>query len=222
MRFALPNQNKYPIDTKEQVKTASAYFNRYMNQFHPAERAAMAVNLEKRASELGVGLDSANVHNYGRSIAAPYSPDFELHMGMRKAAAKGINVLVAGKEVDAGDVMDKVAALKETVLPSAMVDILSDLDKKAGLEGRYDTHIRDPFFTVFGCNSDPRYNHEKIASDIYITELSEAAQNDPAFIARLAEAFGQDFADSFKEDPENIYKSMPDPEKEIIVNALKE
>lgn len=222
MRYALPQKAKYPIDTKEQVKTAALYFNRYVNQFHPAERAAMAQNLEKRASELGIGIDSANIHNYSRPVTAPYSPDFDLHMSMRKTAAKGIRVIVGGKEVDAGDVMNKVACLKETIEPAKMVELLHDLDKKAGLEGRYDTHIRDPYFTVFGSNSNPRYSHEKIAAGIYTDALGEAAANNEAFMSKLAEAFGKDFADSFKEDPENIYKSMPGPEKEIILNALQE
>ena len=220
MHFALPSKQKYPIETVEQLKTAALYFDKYLNHFHPAERAALAETMEKRASELKTFLNNDWIYNYSRRSGS-YSPDFELHMNMRKEACAGKKIKVGEKEIEASDLLVKVAAKKDVLTAREMVNLVYDFDKKAGLESHYDQRIRDPFFTVYGSSTNPKYDLKKVASGLYSKDLEEAATKE-SFLDKLAVSFGQDFADNFKQDPENIFASMALPEKELIVGYAKE
>lgn len=214
MHYALPTKKLYPIETAEQVKTASVYFDKYLDRMHPAERVAVATNMEKRASDLGVSLSNAWIDNYSTSKPG-YSPEFDLHMNMRKQACMGRKIEFKGKEIKADELLSKVAALKDRVKPKEMVDMLADFDKKANLEVYYDRSVRDPFFTVFGSSINPKYGQEKIAS-MYKSDFVKLAK-DEKFISKLAGAYGQGFVDGFKADPVNVYNSMPTPDKNNIM-----
>lgn len=220
MRYALPTKRLYPIETAEQVKTAAAYFDKYLDKFHPAERVAIADSMEKRASELGVFMDNPWVYNYSRK-GSTYSPDFDLHMKMRKEACMGKKIEHNGKAINAEDLFDKVASLKNHVKPKEMIDLLYDFDKKANVTADYDRKIRDPFFTVYGSSTRPMYDHQKLASDVYTRQLEGAVLNE-GFISKMAEAYGEDFVSGFKQDPVNVYASMPVPDKQNILNIVRE
>ena len=101
-----------------------------------------------------------------------------------------------------------------------MMDLISDFDKRAGLEPKYDRGIRDPYFTVYGSSGNPRYDREKLASGIYVDELKTACAR-PEFISKMASAFGQEFANELKADPVAIFNSMPAPERAVITESLK-
>jgi len=220
MRYALPTKRLYPIETAEQVKTAAAYFDKYLDKFHPAERVAIADSMEKRASELGMFIDNPWVYNYSRK-GSTYSPDFDLHMKMRKEACMGKKIEHNGKEINAVELLDKVASLKDRVKPKEMIDLLHDFDKKACVTADYDRKMRDPFFTVYGSSSKPLYDHEKLVSDVYAKQLESAVLNE-GFINKMAESYGSDFVDGFKQDPVNVYQSMPTPDKQNILNIVRE
>lgn len=220
MRYALPTKQKYPIETVEQVKTAALYFDKYIANIHPAERAAIAENMEKRASELGILLENDWVHNYNRKGTA-YSPDFDMHMRMRKEACASKGIDHNGKRIRAAELLDKIASLKTHIQPKEMVDLLNDFDKKASLVSDYDRKIRDPFFTVYGSSTNPTYDMRKIASDMSAKQLEHVALKE-GFISKLASAYGKDFADGFKQDPINVYDSMPTPDKQNILNIARE
>jgi hypothetical protein len=220
MHYALPAKKKYPIETAEQLKTASVYFDKYITNFHPAERAAIAETMEKRASELKTYLDNDWIYNYSRR-GATYSPDFGLHMNMRKEACAGKKIDVNGKKIDAVELLEKVASKKDIIPAREMVDLIHGFDKRAGLDNQYDQRVRDPFFTVYGSSTNAKYDLQKVASDMYAKELEEATTNE-SFISKLAASFGDDFAENFKQDPVNIYDSMPKPEKELIINYARE
>ncbi len=83
MRYALPAKKLYPIETAEQVKTAAAYFDKYIDRMHPAERVAIADSLAKTSRKLGLLLifkssfDKAN-RSSDKSFRGP-----GLHEGLR-------------------------------------------------------------------------------------------------------------------------------------------
>ena len=218
MNYALPSQKKYPIETVEQIKTASEYFSKYITNFHPAERAAIAFNMEKRAGDLGVNLNKEWVSNYARR-GTQYSPDFELHMQMRKEACAGKSVSIGGKKFNACEVLEKVASRKISTSPKDMADLLYDFDKKAGLTALYDHAIRDPLYTVYGSNNNPDF--DKLADSDSVMEVKRASQRE-GFIKKIAAAFGDGFAADLKRNPEPIFKSMPAPEKQIITEMAND
>ena len=218
MHYAI--KNMYPIETEDQLKTASVYFGKYLANFHPAERVAIAGNMEKRASDLGVKIDADWMHNYTRKTEM-YSPDFDMHMTMRKEACAGKKIKQSDKLIDAQDLLAKVASMKSAIKPKEMVDLVSEFDKKAGLVESYDRRIRDPFFTVYGSSTNPRYDHVKVAKDMYASQLEDATNNE-SFISKLSGAYGKDFAEDFKQDYLGIYESMPSPDKQNIIEMARE
>ena len=219
MHYALPEKSKYPLETEEQIKLANDYFGKYIDRFHPVERATIAGNIEKRASAMGMYLDSGWVQNYARRTE--YSPDFDLHMKMRKEACAGQKIEFKGAGiVDACELLDKLASHKDQYKPKDMIYALAQFDKAAGLESKYDHHMRDPIFTVFGSASRPGFDMKKLATGISETELKKAASNE-SFIKKIASAFGENFSRDFKGDPIALFQSMPAPEKELITGFAK-
>ncbi|HUV85265.1 MAG TPA: hypothetical protein VMV86_06100 [Methanosarcinales archaeon] len=219
MHYALPEKEKYPIETEEQVKLANDYFGKYIEKFHPIERASIASNIEKRAEAMNVNLDSGWVSNYARRTS--YSPDFDIHMSMRKKACADKSIKISeNKMVKAADLLQKLADNKDAHKPKDMIYALAQFDKLAGLESRYDKDMRDPIFTVFGSSNNPGFDIEKLSGGINEKQLKIAASNE-AFIQKLASTFGNDFSRDFKNSPMDIFKSMPDPEKQMIAGFVK-
>ena len=214
MHYALPSKQKYPIETEEQVKTAAAYFTKYLGNFHPAERVAIASTMEKRASELGVDVDAPWMSNYSRK-GDIYSPEFDTHMRMRKQACDRMTVKIAGKDLNAGEVLQKIAGQKNVMKPNEMVDMLGEFDKTAGITGLYDKMIRDPFFTVYGSSVRPEFDKKAGLDGVDEKSLTRSIGK-KAVLTKLAECFGNDFVEGFKKDPVAIYNSMPAPERELI------
>lgn len=215
MHYALPSKRVYPIETEEQIKTAASYFDKYIAKFNPTERSIIASSMEKRASELKVSLEGHDwVSNYGRS-GESYSPDFDLHIGMRKEACAGRKINIDGNDFDAQDVLKKIASKKSEIKPSEMVALISDFDKKASITYKYDSHMRDPHFTVYGSSSNPNFDHVKLACGVSEKKLIVASGRD-SFLSKIANAFGKTMADDMKNSPVDTFNSMPTPEKELI------
>ena len=223
MKYALANQ--YPIDTEEQVKIAFDFFDDNIKRFAASDRVEIANNLEKRANDLGIdSSDYSWVPNYGRMMkkSASYSPDFGFNINLRKEAclSSGISVMIDGVETSGADMIDKIASSRDNISPKAMVVSLAEFDKLANLDFQYDETVMDPVYTVFGSEMSPNYDQVKIASNLTDVEIKKAAKN-TSIITKLKSIFGEGFAKEFKSSPESVFKSMPAPEKELILKAIK-
>lgn len=221
MHYAL--NDKYPIETIEQIKTASKYFNTHLERFSPAERVKIAESMEKRAEDLGVDIKSDWIHNYSRmtKTGSDYSPDFEYSMGIRRniCHAHNVEVKLGDKMVKVAELFDKMVGNKENVAPLKMVASISELDKLANLEYHYDNEISDPVFTVFGCVNNPQFDTVKLAGGISERDVKKASK-DKEFISKIADIFGKNFADEFQRSPVDIFQSMPNPEKQVILEKI--
>lgn len=222
MNYAL-NEGKYPIETADQVKAAAAFFDENIKRFAPVDRVDIAHNLEKRAFDLGVDLGLEWVPNYSRMMKknASYSPDFEQNVELRKQACVTgrIKVKCDGKEVVASKLLEKLAAQKEEVTPLNMVSALAEFDKMANLEYHYDGRLMDPVFTVYGSLNDPQYDFVKLAEGLTDYDLKKAVVKKQV-MTKLASTFGAEFVKDFKNNPVEVFDSMPAPEKELIVNTI--
>jgi hypothetical protein len=215
--------DKYPIDTEEQLKTAAEYFDKYLSRFPPSSRAIIANNMCKQASALGVDLDRPWVLNYSRwsNPESGYSPDFNKNMDMRKEACSTYNIKVKVKdnEVDAAQLIEKLASSKDQVAPTMMMAALEHFDKLANLESHYDTRIMDPIFTVFGSLSNPQYDSHVVAEGMTNYQLKKVAHNKEA-MEKVSSAFGVEFVAKFKKDPVQTFSSMREPERAMVSQLL--
>ena len=202
-------RNKYPIETAEQVKTASAFVRDHLTRFDPVDRAAAAYRLEKRASDLGVCLDESWVVNYSRffDAEAGYSPEFGTAMAMRKEACAGRMVVSGESSVPAGDVVDALEKAAASLAPQDLAGMIDEFDKVAGLDLDYDTRVPDPLFTVVGCVSNPYYNQVKIAGlpeSVFRHRMSQ-----PEVMDKVASVVGEHNTPALKADPVAFFKTNP-------------
>lgn len=218
MHYAL--KGKYPIETEEHVKTAVDYFDKYLSRFTPMERATAATNIEKRSEDLSVDVSRDWITNYSRMLKkeAVISPDFHRNIQLRKEACEkdGIKVTVGGKEVDAVQLLEKVATLPDGIHGIAIVKALESFDKLANLEYRYDNDIVDPVLTVFGSLRAPEYDAEKVSSNVTNYDLIKLSRKKDV-LEKVADTFTQDFADNFRKQPVETFKGMAPPERSLFL-----
>lgn len=224
MHYALGK--KYPIETKEQVKTASDYFTKYLTRLDPADRVIVASRLEKRAGELGLNLDEIDwVVNYSRMTkeGACISPTFEWNLGIRKEAMhrSGQLIKTAGKQVNAEEALGKIAELKEAGAHGhILVQVLEEFDKAAGLQYEYDTKYPDPVMTVYGNYANPKFDAIKLAEDITDYDVISASRDDD-IMSKVASTFGSAAAAQFRHVPLTTFLATKGPELDVLSNIIR-
>ncbi len=222
MHYAL--DNKFPIETKEQVKIASDYFSSNLTKLHPTHRTVVAANIEKRAAQLGVAQEKSWITNYARMTkeSAQISPSFEANLTSRIDALgnAGKLVKVAGEQVDASAMIRKIAELKDAGANGrALVSAISDLDKLAGIEVQYDTLHPDPIMTVFGDLNDAEFDRVKVAGQYSNYDIIRMACDDEV-MAKVATALGEDTANKFKSNPFQCLNETRGPEGDLLLQTI--
>jgi hypothetical protein len=225
MHYAL-RDDRYPIETVDQIKLASEYFTHNLDRFSPSDRVEVATKMEKRAEELNYDMDIPWVTNYSRMMKkeASYSPEFEKNMNARKDICNvyHVEVNVGGNMVKAAELIDKMIGEKNQTEPMQMVVALSEFDKLAKLEAHYDTRVTDPVFTVYGSNYDPDFDMEKIACSgkAIAAKAIRKASKDKKFIEKMSSMMGTEFAADFQKSPVTIFESMPSPEQQLMIENM--
>jgi len=221
MHYAL--NGKYPIETEEQVKTASDYFSRYLQRFAPMDRVAAATNIEKRATVLDINVNEGWITNYSRPLKpeSTYSPDFDANIKLRKEACvrTSAKVEVNGKMINATELLKKVAMQRKELPGIAMMKSLQEFDKLANLEQYYDNDVIDPAMTVFGSLNNPRFDSVKIAKDLTNYDLIEASR-DVLAMEKISNTFGERFSEKFKKEPIKIASDLGPPEKSLLSETI--
>jgi len=221
MRYAL--KGKYPIETEDQVKTASDYFSKYLQRFNPMDRVTAAVNIEKRAAVLGMDINEPWVINYSRVMkkTAQYSPDFEDNIKMRKEAClkTKANVSLNNVNLSAVSFLNKIASQKHELSCIAMMKALQEFDKLAELDQYYDNEIVDPVMTVFGSLNNPKFDSVKIAGDLTNYDLMSASMS-PEKMEKISKSFGQNISERFHIDPIKTASDMGAPEQSLLEQLI--
>jgi hypothetical protein len=218
--FALPAEQKYPLDNYAQVKAASSYFDEYSRHMAPPMRREYAANLVKRAAVISVPVSDL-ARKYG---ADSFAPEAEI-----KAAFDARRLEVDGNEEALallGEV-EKVARIRmwkeasaetaQAFEPHQVVELLAEFDKVAGLDHHYDRTIPDPFYSIYG--------FEKVAEEPDFSEVvgnEMVTAEDLHRLARVGAAsvkttFGLAFQEKFLANPVGVFKSMPLAQKKMMM-----
>ena len=198
---------RYPLDTFEQVKQASAYFEEHGVRFAPAERREFCQNLVKRADGLGI-----EVSKTARKYAAEgYAP-----MGEIKLALDARRRLISDEVAYA--VLDRM----EEKIAATPVDLfcatLGEFDKAIGLDQHYDHAVFDPYFSTYGCLfkvAQDKDNWSWIDGNTYLTyeQLKTIVKTR---VPSLTQSFGEDFVKALRADPISIFDSLPRDQKRMV------
>ncbi len=205
--YALPSQQRYPLDGMDQVKEASAYFDEYRCRMTPDMRREYCVNMVKRARALDLPV-SETAAAYG---AEGYADDAQI-----KIALDGRKLLIVNDIYK--DVLDKLAAERPLMTPAQFAATLAEFDKVASLDLFYDQHILDPYLSTYG---------EKRASDsiaigndfMSVKQLKRLAA---VGFATVKHRFGDQFAERFVKDPVSVFNGMPLDQKKIMMRMVSD
>jgi hypothetical protein len=208
--FAMPHKGLYPIDTVNQLKTASAYLDEHLYSFSPLDRRVFSQSVLGRADELGVKI-SGSALAYG---GVEYGPFIHPELHARVSSYAG-----SGHEEVYELLLEKVSSIS----PNIMADMLREADHESGADlvyGRPGVGFRDPYEAVYG---QPKLSEAQPAEEDVYSWRSGGDYVSGAMLKALASrradldtTFGSGFSQSFQTDPVGIFKSMPDPQKVVL------
>jgi len=200
--YALPHFSLYPIDTAEEVKTASAYFMEHAREFSMDDRRIFATSVAARAEDLGVKVAST----LEKIASSSYGPHVVSELHGRIRALEGT---------------DKAAAYEvllenlEDVPPLVAYDMLKLADEDTGVDmgyGRAVTGFRDPLSAIFGAPENPIYSWAGKGS--YVTE--EILRAYAKLCPDLDKVIEKDWSVKFVDDPIKEFDKLPEAKKIII------
>jgi len=209
-RFAMPSQQRYPLDSYAQVKQAEAYFMENFGLLPPRDRHEYCENLVGRAGELAIGV-SPLIEKYGSSTYA---------------TAEQVGIAIDGrrsilKDPEHVELLDKLAHIRVHTPPQVFADSLAEFDKLAGIDEYYGQDIPDPYYSTFGKTAEKQESETSpegavVVGNEYVTQrkLVEFSKRGSGIISKR---FGEDFQKEFTQDPVGILKSLPRDQQLVIM-----
>jgi hypothetical protein len=199
--------NVFPLDSYDQVKAASAYFDVNSNVMDPSMRREFAVNLVPRASELGI--------EFSKLAAAYGSSTF--------ATEEHIQI---GYDMRLPHLMEKQAAVLESLYghraelgPDLFCETLAEFDKLAEIDHLYDRAILDPYASTYGVQKLASDDGDSwVSGNDYVTKRQIVNYSVTAGVT-LADDYGPDFKKEFMKDPWGIFMSLPLEQKRRMARA---
>lgn len=137
--YALPDKQKYPINSTSSINSSIDYFNKYANDFMPSEALQFANNVKKAALENSVDISDTAIEKFASLNTEAYNEEFSLHLKGRKRFLKEADFKVYG---DIEKYADENNATK-------VAQILERADTKLGLDEHWGRGISNPAFAVF-------------------------------------------------------------------------
>jgi len=201
-------EGRYPLDSYDQVKTASSYFDEYQKQFEPKDRREYCTNLLKRAEALGISV-SEDVRHYGGESLAPTAK-------LKLAYDTRIRAL---EDVDQRDILGTLFSKAAEFGADLFCATLEEFDKTAGLHYLYDSEVPDAYYSTFYKAAEQEYSF--VSGNDMVTEdaLRILAKVGPR---ALKKSFGEDFVEEFQKDPVSIFKSLPIDQKKMVMRMANE
>lgn len=200
---------RYPVDSMDQVKTASAYFLEHWTQFAPEDRHRYCVKLAARMEELSMEVPEL----VGRYGGTDYADDVEAYLSYRRSRVP--EVLAPS--------LDALVEKRASISPENFAVALAEFDKIAGLRWSWDGDIPDPWRSTFGPSKTKQAAKDWSYSEngAYTNEgqLQALAMNGHWLISKN---FGQEFADRFQRDPKKAFESLPKISKLVLARLASD
>lgn len=193
----------YPVDTYDQIKTASAYFEENWQQFAARDRHTYCVKLAQKLAAMDMPV-SDDVERYGSTT---YAADVEELTDQRRSLVPE----------EFHPTLDMLLEKRASVQPETFAEALCDFDHVTDLHYHWGSKLMDPWYTTFGPST------EKLASDNWSygemgTRIREADLKAMAMNGRhlVQQSFGAKFADEFQKAPKAFFESLPKPQKLVM------
>ena len=197
----------FPLDSYTQVQAASLYFSENYRSMDPDMRHEFATNMVKRASAMGIAY-SAEAAAYG---ATTFAEDAQI-----KVAFDTRRQFLTEKQAA---LLDTIYDHRAALGPDKFCEVLSEFDKLAGIDWRYDRAVLDPYLSTYGLQKTASDEGDSwMNGNDYITkrQIENYAITAPITIA---DDYGKDFLKEFQKDPWGIFNSLPVDQKRRIARA---
>ena len=201
-------QAQYAMPNAAHVKVACEYFEKNSTKMPMESRHKYAAAIQRRSNELGLGAQQGIV---GKYASDHYSPMVDVHIRARASLSEG--------RPETKALYEKVGSVKKEYTPSQFAQLLHGIDKRAGLDRYYGSHLTNPYHATFASEPDPYagFRYKSASRDVQPDELQKAVT---AHYDKIKEHFGQTMADELKKEPVAIFDSLPKDAKEIIVGII--
>lgn len=198
----------YPLDTHEQVKAASVYFDEYNKRMPLDMKRKYASALVKRAHDLGI-----NVSDRAKSCGADgYGTDAQLRAGIDNR----LMYVPFGKQAD---VLERLFEKRAEMEPDLYCAALEEFDKLADIDHRYGPHLADPVDSTYGFDKRAQDESDSwINGNDYITKR-QLEQYAVTAALTISDDYGQDFLKEFKKDAWGVFNSLPVDQKRRLARA---
>lgn len=212
---------RYPMDSFEQIKAASAYFEEWSSKLLPEHRREFCQVLVKRADAIGrPGMVSYDARKYGSSTYAP-AGEVKMAMDMRKGVLN---------DFEAHRVLDGLFAKMATVRADIFCEALNQFDQDYGLNHRYGGHVPDPFWSTYGFHktamTEEKEDELQSVGTETISKNKIVDSADPShannILVMLQKRFGIDFRNEWQKDPVGIFSSLPIEQKIFIARFIND
>ena len=205
--YAWPDENKYPLDTEDNIKEAVAYFERYHKEFDDVnKKLEYAVNTKIASSKLDMELEGDQITKYANLSRSIFNSDFTHHINIRKS-------YLTGDQEEYINVYDDLLKRAEELGPVKTADVMYELDKKANITRAYGNGVEDPIISTL--------SNAEGTSDMIDGVLVKKSALDGVDDGVLTTLIGNDVISELKgEDGLAVLKSLPKPIRSEILEKL--
>lgn len=199
--YALPDKQKYPINTKASINSSIDYFNKYANEFMPSEALEFAHNVKRAASENEVDISDTAIEKFASLNTKAFNEEFSLHLKGRKRFLKEADYKVYGE-------IEKYASESEA---TKVAQLLERADAKLGLDEHWGRGISNPAFAVFENSLTKEASAGPTVEDLRGLDVSA-----------LTGIVGTEVVGELRgEEGPVIFESLPRPIKREITQLMK-
>jgi len=194
--------DKYPLQTDEQIKQAMVYFDRFWKNFHPTDRREYCRNVKQAAAAHDIEV-TEKVAAYGGD---QLNEGFVLHLNARASRV----------DERGGAILMKLASVATHKGPDEFGQALTQFDEHYGLSQEWDRDLPDPYRAALSektASEDANYHWVKGIDRVTGADLLRIARED---IRLVHNALGDEISEEFVKKPVTIFKSLPYPQQVIL------
>lgn len=199
----------YPVDTQDQVKTASAYFADNWQEFRPRDRHTYCVKLAQKLASENLPI-SEDIERYGSQT---YAADVEEQTNVRRGLV----------HEEFHSQLDLLLEKRAHIQPETFAEALSDFDHMTSLQYHWGSKVMDPWYTTFGPSLEKvaalHWSYSEMGTRTDEAELKALAMNGHHLISK---SFGAKFADEFSKSPKTFFEALPKPQKLVLARLASD
>jgi hypothetical protein len=203
----------YPVDTEVNVRAASDYFDEHEKRFNTADRVTFAQELATAHDHFALPLSEKVAHYVNIAPRATITPAIKIR-----------DYLTGGQATEELDMIVKEA---NGIPPEGVVALLETFDKCNGLYGAYN-RLPNPFDSVFvnektaGIHDDSLVWTSATSDRLSKDKLQQWTEN-PSSREMMRLKFNGDLVEGISgPNGWEVFKSLPDPTKQVIARLVNE